>query len=98
MSTKIEEKFKEFAEGIRSDFHEPDEQEIEFIGCIGTKLDNAFGSKIYPNRLEDGYQEVVILVRKQNKNYQFNLADIFALAKVGATQLTRYQIVEEKKE
>jgi len=96
--TEIAEDFKKFSEGTRSDFHEPDEQEIYFYGCIGTMLDNAFGSAINSRLLQVGSHEVVIFVRKSEQDYQFNLADIFALAKIGATQLTRYQIVEEKGE
>ena len=89
--------FLEFAGGTRDDFHEPDEQEIEFVDCVGTILDNAMGTGINQKSLEEGYQEVVVFVKRRlcsdkdkggfTKYYRFNLADLFALAHVGAEKL-----------
>lgn len=77
-------KMLEFAEGTREDFHEPDEQDIKFVGVVGTSLDNAFGDSISPDAIERGYQEVVVLCKRGRDGWKFNLADLFALAKLGA--------------
>ncbi len=75
--------FMEFAYGTRPDFHEPDEQGIEFIGLTGSVLDaSSLGS------IDD---ECVLRLKREKVNhdetereYRFNLANIFALAKIGA--------------
>ncbi len=94
---QIAEEFKEFSKGTREDFHEPDEQDIQLHGIVGTVLDNAFGTSIKTGLFQYGSHDVVLFVRRSSTHYKFNLADIFALAKIGATQLTRYPITEEKK-
>ena len=97
MLKRIAEEFKEFSKGTRDDFHEPDEQDIQLHGIVGTVLDNAFGTSIKTGLFQYGSHNVVLFVRRSSTYYEFNLADIFALAKIGATQLTRYQIEEKKK-
>lgn len=84
-------KISELLEGTRSDCHEPEEQGISFVGCVGTQLDNAFGSGIYPNSLIEGIQEVVLLFHRQDENgkitpVQINLATLLAFAKMGANK------------
>lgn len=80
--------FLEFARGTRPDFHEPDEQGIKFIACIGTRLDNAMGDHVDPDRIAGNYQEVVLFLRREEeRNYTFNLATLLALAKRGAESL-----------
>jgi hypothetical protein len=89
-----------FTEGSREDFHEPDEQGIELIGLVGTKLDNAYGNSIDAKYIADGFQEAIVLLRKDTgkpglghyKNLVINLATLIALARIGAKQLTRYKI------
>jgi len=51
---------------------------------------------IIPALCEIGCHEIIIFAARSEKDYKFNLADIFALAKIGATQLTRYQITEKE--
>ena len=85
------EQFVAFAEGTRNDFHEPDNQGIEFVGIVGTSLDNAFGDSIRDGAIEEGFQEVILFLRRERGDeitrYKFNLANIFALAQVGAKHL-----------
>lgn len=84
-----------FTDGARDDFHEPDEQGISLAGVVGTKLDNAFGERFDLERLQNGYQEaIVMLVRdtgepgvNRYQDYQVNLATLIALARVGAKSL-----------
>lgn len=52
--------------------------------------------EIIPAMCEKRYDEIIIFALRSKKDYKFNLADIFALARFGAKQLTRYQITEEK--
>ena len=72
--------FLQFAKGTRDDFHEPDEQDIHFIECCGSHLDNAFG-------VDANSREVIIRVKRGNAFYDFNLATLFALTKMGASGL-----------
>jgi hypothetical protein len=91
-------KFKEFAQGTREDFHEPDEQDIRLLDIVGRGLDNAMGDRIIPELLEKGYHEAVVIVQKGSKVYNFNLASIMALAKKGAeayeeSDYKEYQVI-----
>jgi len=95
---KLAEVFTELSEGTREGFHEPDEQGIKLVAVIGTTLDNAFGSHIAVDQLTAGHQEAVVVFERRvgnaRKTYQMNLADLCALAKIGASQLLRYTIEE----
>lgn len=77
-------RFLKFAKGTRDDFHEPDEQGIEFRACIGTKLNNTFGECITLDAIEHSYQEVIIILERDGLPHVFNLASLLALAKKGA--------------
>lgn len=76
-------KFYKFTRGTRHDFHEPDEQNIEFVRLQGDHLDNAFGSLG-----ECG--ELVVVLKKDSEEYRFNLADILGLAKTGVEKELGY--------
>jgi hypothetical protein len=82
----------EFSAGTRSDFHEPDEQNIKFVGVVGTSLDNAFGDYVSEEHIAKGFQEVVVFFEKDRKQYKFNLANLLALTKAGVSQMTRYVV------
>lgn len=84
---KQAEQFLAFAAGTRSDFHEPDEQGIRFVGCRGSILDNAFG--VHPQG-----NEVVVVCEKDGEQYEFNLANLMALAKRGAEQIVKAPIFD----
>ena len=77
--------FAEFANGTRGDFHDPDNQGIEFKECIGCLLNNAMGTDIMEN---PELQEVIVYLKRPSVmgigTWAFNLANIFALAKIGA--------------
>lgn len=72
-----------FTEGCRLDMHEPDEQGI-IATVIGTKLDNAMGTSIREDALTRGYQEMVLVLSKEGRQLRVNLADLIALARIGA--------------
>ncbi len=68
-------------DGCRDDMHEPDEQGLS-ARVVGSHLDNAFGDHISGEFLEKGYQElVVILNRDDGRAEKFNLASLIALAR-----------------
>ena len=74
-------KLKDFTKDCREDMHEPDECGIS-ADVIGTKLDNAFGEEVNEHHLEEGYQELVIILRKDDEGfYKINLATLIALAR-----------------
>ena len=81
--------FVEFSEDTRQDFHEPDEQGIRLKAIVGTKLDNAFGTHVDPVMLSGGFQEAVVFFERGVKKYTFNLADLCALAKIGAEEIVK---------
>lgn len=70
--------FWEFSRGTSYDFHEPDEQEIEFVKIEGDHLDNAMGT--IKSKLNN---EIVITFKKNEKEYRFNLANLLSFAKYG---------------
>lgn len=73
----------QFTKGTRDDCHECDEQGLSFVGCVGTQLDNAFGEQLDENAIVNGFQEVVLLLKRERTPYKFNLATLLAFAKVG---------------
>ncbi len=83
----------EFTVGVSPEFHEPDNSGVELSNIVGTNLNNAMGEKVYPEGIERGWQEVVVILSRLNEktceiDYQkFNLATLFALARVGAAKL-----------
>jgi hypothetical protein len=93
--------FLKMAEGSNEEFHEPDNAGIEVKDIIGNHLDNAMGTEItlkskpFPSDPEyysiSHHQEYLVFVGKDGKvsyeRYIFNLANIFALAKLGAKTL-----------
>lgn len=66
--------------GCTDDMHEPDNQDIS-ARIVGDHLDNAFGEHIGTEAIEEGYQEYVVILRRNNKFEKFNLADLIALAR-----------------
>lgn len=81
---KIEE-FIRFTEGVRPDFHEPDEQGIRLVNVVGTQLDNAMGEYFSEEAIKGGYQEcVVILSRNGTKSITLNLATVLGWARLWA--------------
>jgi hypothetical protein len=68
----------------RDDMHEPDEQEVS-CQVVGTELDNACGESIELRALERGYQELVVILRRETEDgaevQRFNLATLIALAR-----------------
>ena len=59
--------------GLRGDWHEPDEQEID-ARVTGLHLDNAFGDSGHCDEL------VVVLYHKGQEELKVNLATLLALA------------------
>jgi len=83
-----------FTVGVHPEFHEPQEAGIDIVDVVGRLLDNAMGSKIYSEGIERGFQEIVVILRRvvEDADYEirfesFNLATLFALARIGAVQL-----------
>ena len=74
------ERLVRFTEGCRYDMHEPDEQGLE-ARVIGNKLDNAMGHRIGLKAMEQGWQELVVILEKDNQIETFNLATLIALAR-----------------
>ena len=70
----------EFTDGCREDMHEPDEQNIE-ARVVGDHLDNAMGTDIRSEAIEQGYQEFVVVLKRNNKTLKINLANLIALAR-----------------
>ena len=67
----------------RTDWHEPDEQDIECV-VVGDHLDNAFGNRITGDR---GFQEFVVQLRSPTADLDINLATLLALATAGARDI-----------
>ena len=86
---KIGKELLSVTEGCRPDIHEPDEQGLS-AKVLGTTFDNAFGNDVDHDLLQRGCQEIVIIFEKEEDNsYKtnttvFNLADLIALARIGA--------------
>ncbi len=81
------ERLHDITRGCRDDMHEPDEQDLT-ARVIGTKFDNAFGVGISLELLENGSQEIVVILEKvESDNFgierfeRFNLATLIALAR-----------------
>lgn len=69
-----------FTEDCRYDMHEPDEQGLK-ARVVGNKLDNAMGNHIGLKAMEQGWQEFVVILEKDNEIEIFNLATLIALAR-----------------
>lgn len=82
-----DEEFVEFTEGVRADFHEPDEQGIRLVGVVGSCLDNAMGSVIAQTFIVQGCQECVIVLERRggggSKQLVLNLATVLGWARCG---------------
>ena len=81
---EIHNRLRKITENCRPDMHEPDEQGIE-CRVVGDKLDNAMGEDIRGGAIENGYQEIIIILKRDDSNFvgveKFNLADLIALAR-----------------
>lgn len=64
-------------ENCRDDMHEPDEQGVT-ASVIGDHLDNAYGTQI---TVENGFQEYIVILKRDGKQELFNLANLIALAR-----------------
>lgn len=66
----------------RDDMHEPDEQSLK-ARVIGNHLDNAFGHSVIEDFLVKGYQELVVVLEREDDGRVevFNLASLIALAR-----------------
>ena len=71
-------------EECRDDMHEPDEQGLS-ARVVGYELDNAMGSSVTADAIIGGYQELVVVLNIRDEEHLFNLADIIALARIGAS-------------
>lgn len=74
-----------FLKNCREDMHEPDEQGIKAT-VVGDHLDNAFGDRVATDAIVGGYQELVVLIRNENKDtfHAVNLATLIALARLAS--------------
>lgn len=85
------------AQGVRDDWHEPDEQDIEAI-VVGNHLDNAHGNHVHPDTAD--FQEFVVRLYERQGGGDttllgdFNLASLLALATVGAQLLVDMEEAE----
>lgn len=83
----FEKKLLAITNGCRKDMHEPDEQGLS-AGVIGTELNNAFGDTLILKALEGGYQEMLVILRRDEYSPDihevgyFNLATLIAYAKL----------------
>jgi hypothetical protein len=85
MKDKMMEEFLQFTEGVRPDFHEPDEQGIRLVDVVGTQLDNAMGERLSEEAIRNGYQEcTIILSRDGTKSIFLNLATVLGWARLWA--------------
>lgn len=76
--------------GCRNTMHEPDEQTVSAI-VVGTHLDNACGDWLNITQLMNGTQEIVVILHREEPEYHlsFNLADLIALARIGANEIIK---------
>jgi hypothetical protein len=72
----------EVTKNCRDDMHEPDEQGITAI-VTGYNLDNAMGD----NPINNCGEFTVAIVQDDGRKEWFNLADLIALARIGAKTL-----------
>ncbi len=68
-------------QGCRHDMHEPDEQQLS-AHVVGLHLDNANGDNIESRALEGGWQELVVVLKRDGNTHRFNLANLIALARL----------------
>ena len=66
--------------GCREDMHEPSEQDLK-ARVIGDHLDNAFGEDIRGIACENGFQEFVVVLERNDQMMKINLASLIALAR-----------------
>ena len=66
--------------GCRPDMHELDEQGID-ASIVGCNLDNAMGNHVDLNAIKEGYQEFVVVLRRDGQILEINLASLIALAR-----------------
>lgn len=87
-------------DGCRADLHEPDNQHLR-VTVVGDHLDNAMGSRVIPELLVSGSHEFLVCFHRYHEarnviyDEPINLADLIALARYGAQQRTRYEIVSK---
>jgi hypothetical protein len=78
------ERLLDITEGCRPDMHEPDEQELT-ARVVGWKFDNASGEDINVQAIDQGWQELVVILKRyvdgDVKIAHFNLATLIALAR-----------------
>ena len=71
--------------GCRSDMHEPNEKGMT-AGVIGTKFNNSIGDEICNQSIEDGFQEIVVILRREHEGLylteRLNLATLISLARM----------------
>ena len=94
MKDKKMDEFLRFTEGVRPDFHEPDEQGIKLVDVVGTQLDNAIGERLSEEAIKDGYQECLIVLSRNGlplpltptgtKSITLNLATVLGWARLWA--------------
>lgn len=72
-------------EGCREDMHEPDEQGIS-ARVIGNVLNNSCGTYLGGDPV---MQELLVILLKNEHGVYFNLADLIALARIGARELLK---------
>lgn len=88
MISEYETRLLSITKGCRPDMHEPDEQGLS-ARVIGDKLDNAYMEEINPEFLENGWQELIVILErdygtKGKQVEKFNLSTLIALARIGA--------------
>lgn len=71
-----------FTADCREDMHEPDGQGISAV-VVGNHLDNAFGASVIQEHIKSGYQEFVVVLKKEGsrKSLNVNLSSLIALAR-----------------
>lgn len=69
--------------GTRGNWHEPDEVGVSAV-VVGTTLDNACGNDIRAGAVESDYQEMIVLLKKDDAVVaKVNLANLLAWAEGG---------------
>jgi hypothetical protein len=86
--TELHTRLTKFTNACRDDMHEPDEQNVS-AHVVGYSLDNAFGDGILPRAIEEGWQEFVVVLKKDGglATERFNLATLIALARQAKPEL-----------
>lgn len=78
-------RLKGITKECRPDMHEPDEQELS-ARVVGDHLDNANGDHVAIDPIEGGYQEFVVILRRDGMVERFNLASLIALARMAKVE------------